>query len=56
MITEYIWREAKFSCKDINDFCFKINNFEKEIISVEPCLPIHTDTNQWYQIIYKDYL
>ena len=54
MIEKTSFTLTKVSGKDLNEIEIKINSLgAKKIISVQPCTPDRTDTQQWYEVYYE---
>ena len=49
----YTFRSERLSCSSQQDLCEQLNEIDGEVLSVRPCAPEATDTNQWFFVYYK---
>jgi len=53
MIERYSFRDRKISYRDLDDLNRQLAEIDGEVLSIRPCTPDATDTNQWCSVYYK---
>lgn len=54
MVERTTFRSVKFPWRDIWDQVDYLNSLQaKRLIRVRPCVPEHTDTNNWSEVFYE---